>query len=79
MREKGGKEQQHNQIKMAETKHKPVVETIINTAAIALVTFAVANLTQEGSFIETAKYIILILVAMGLEFFKYYGRKQNYW
>ena len=54
--------------------NKPVIETIINTAAIAL--------TGAGTAAVVAgKYtgVIPILLGMGLEFFKYWGRKTKYW
>lgn len=61
-------------IDMSETKSKPIIETLINTAAIAL--------TGAGTAaIITGKYLgmIPLLVGMGLEFFKYWGRKAKYW
>ena len=60
---------------MAKIKeHKPVVETIINTAALAL--------TAAGTqWVLTKQYMGFCLIASGavLEFFKYWGRKHNYW
>lgn len=61
-------------------KHKPTIETVINTAALAFTSFGVVLLTKESiSHAETIRGLVLILVAMGLEFFKYWGRKANYW
>jgi len=54
--------------------HKPVIETIINTAAIAISGMGVINL-QQGKYIGFA----FIVFAAALEFFKYCGRKQDYW
>jgi hypothetical protein len=54
--------------------HKPIIETIINTTALAL--------TATGTqWILTEKYMgfVLILFGAGLEFFKYWGRKNDFW
>ena len=60
-----------------ESEHKPVIETIINTAAIALTAtgtgWVVNGLTHGGLG------LCLILFAAGLEFFKYWGRKKELW
>jgi len=50
------------------------LETMINTAAFAL--------TAAGTqFVITGKVsgYLMILFGAGLEFFKYWGRKNNYW
>ena len=54
--------------------HKPVIETLINTAALALT----ATGTQQA---VTGNYMGLCLIVFGaaLEFLKYWGRKNNYW
>ena len=54
--------------------HKPVIETMINTTAILLT-------GAGGSMAIAGKYygIILIIFGFGLEFFKYWGRKNEYW
>jgi len=54
--------------------HKPTIETIVNTTAIALTTFGVANITAGG---WTGYFAVAF--GMALEFFKYYGRKKNFW
>lgn len=54
--------------------NKPVIETIINTAAIAL-TGSGVPLCINGNYLG----FILILFGCGLEFFKYWGRKKKYW
>ena len=54
--------------------NKPMIETLINTAAIALTSFGVLQITL-GDF----KGYIAIVAAVGLEFFKYWGRKKEYW
>lgn len=57
------------------TKHKPVIETIINTTAIALTAYGVIQITQVG----TQTGYIPIVVGIGLELLKYWGRKKGYW
>lgn len=54
--------------------HKPVIETIINTAAISLSALGVIQV-QGGNYLGLS----LIAFAAGLEFFKYWGRKKLYW
>jgi len=54
--------------------HKPIIETIINTSAIALSTLGVTRV-QQGDY----KGLLLIVFAAGLEFFKYWGRKLEFW
>ena len=54
--------------------NKPIIETLINTVALALTAYGVMNI-QAGEL----KGYIAILFGMGLEFVKYWGRKENYW
>ena len=56
-------------------KNKPVIETIINTTALAL-TAAGTNMLLTG---KDYFGFLLIAFGMGCEFFKYWGRKNNYW
>ena len=59
---------------MKKKTNKPIIETIINTIALAL--------TAAGTnFILNRDYygFIIIVFGAGLEFFKYWGRKQGYW
>ena len=56
------------------TVHKPIIETLINTAAIALSAYGVTQITQG---INTGYFAVVF--AMLLEFGKYYGRKVNLW
>jgi len=62
---------------MEEKEHKATVETMINTAAIALTAtgtaWVVNGLTHKGLG------FCLIAAGMALEFYKYWGRKNNYW
>lgn len=65
---------------MTKTNHKPTIETIINTAAIALSSFAVYQLTQVNDGLEQwIKALVLLFVAMALEFIKYEGRQKKLW
>jgi hypothetical protein len=60
---------------MAKAKeHKPVMDTVVNTAAIAL---SAAGVQQaiNGHY----EALILIAFGAGLEFFKYWGRKRKLW
>ena len=54
--------------------HKPVIETIINTAAISLSALGIIQV-QGGNYLG----LVLVAFAAGLEFFKYWGRKKLYW
>lgn len=54
--------------------HKPTIETIINTTAIAL---TAAGTVQS---INREWYgIVLIMFGVFLEFFKYFGRQRKLW
>ena len=59
-----------------ETSHKPTVETMINTAAIAMTATGTALLVNNGDIIRG---LILVAVGVALEFYKYWGRKHCYW
>ena len=54
--------------------HKPIIETIINTAALAIVSYGVIQITTGNSW-----GYIAVAFGMTLEFFKYWGRKQEFW
>lgn len=54
--------------------NKPTIETIINTAAIALTTYGVQAIIAK----DYMGYIA-VLFGMFLEFSKYYGRKKKFW
>ena len=57
-----------------ENGNKATIETIINTAAIALTAFgtnAIINYNYYG--------FICIVFAVILEWFKYWGRSKSYW
>ena len=59
---------------MTKHKSKPVIETLINTAAIALTSYGVLQAT-------TGNYTgyLAIVVAVGLEMLKYWGRSKDLW
>lgn len=60
--------------------HKPVIETIINTAAIALSGFAVSFIINNGAGWEhIVKGLVLLSAGAGLEWFKYWGRQKDLW
>ena len=62
------------------TDHKATIETMINTAALALTSFAIFTLTQNSDGWEQwIKGLILLSVGMGLEFIKYKGRQKKLW
>lgn len=60
-------------------EHKPIIETIINTCALALTAWGVAQITTAGTWECITKGSLMILFGAGLEFFKYYGRSKEYW
>lgn len=55
-------------------KHKATIETLINTAAIALTTFGVTTIISKDYY-----GFLVILFGMGLEYFKYFGRSKKLW
>ena len=61
-------------MKPKKDKHKTIIETLLNTAALALTAAGV-------NFILAHDYYGFLLVIFGasLEFFKYWGRKYCYW
>lgn len=54
--------------------HKPVIETMINTTALALTATGTAECVR-GSYYG----FLLIFCGMALEFFKYWGRQKKFW
>ena len=60
--------------------HKATIETMINTAALAMTSFSIYTLTQASDGWEQwIKGLILLFVGFGLEFFKYKGRQKKLW
>lgn len=58
-------------------ENKPIIETIINTAALALTAFGIQQITA-GSRNFPFGYLALG-VGMSLEYFKYFGRQKKLW
>lgn len=54
--------------------HKATIETMINTAALAITSYGTACLLMKDYF-----GFLLIVFGMGLEFFKYKGRQKQLW
>ena len=54
--------------------HKPVIETIINSSALVL-TAAGTNMLLSRDYFG----FLLVGFGAGLEFFKYWGRKKEFW
>jgi len=59
---------------MTETKHKPIIETIVNTIALAITAAGTSMLLSKDNY-----GFLLIIFGAGLEFFKYWGRKKTLW
>ena len=55
-------------------QNKPVIETIINSVALACTSLGVVMLTSKDYL-----GFVVISFGVGLEFFKYWGRKEEYW
>ena len=51
---------------------KPIIETLINTVALALTSYGVIEITARNYY-----GFVVILFGMMLEFVKYYGRKKK--
>lgn len=65
---------------METEKHKPIIETVINSTALSLTSFGAVLLTTNYTGWECLlRGGLLILLGAGLEFFKYWGRKNKYW
>ena len=56
--------------------NKPIIETLINTSALALTSYAVLQITTNN--MVWYGYAALV-IGIGLEFVKYWGRKKQYW
>ena len=59
---------------MKKQTNKPTIETLINTAAIALMVFGTTQIIEQNYF-----GFVVFLFAMVLEYFKYYGRQKDLW
>ena len=60
--------------KKTETANKPIIETIINSVALALTSLGVVQITNQDYL-----GFVCITFGVGLEFFKYIGRKKLLW
>ena len=56
------------------TINKPIIETIINSVALALTSYGVIRITSG----EADGYIAIVFGVL-LEYFKYIGRSKNLW
>ena len=59
---------------MKKQNNKPIIETMINGAALILISTGTTMIASEKLF-----GLIPMAVGVGIEFFKYWGRKNNYW
>jgi len=59
---------------MKASDHKPMIETMINTCALAVTAFGTNCILQRDYY-----GFILVVFGAGLEFFKYWGRSKSYW
>jgi len=55
-------------------ENKPIIETMINTTALAITAFGTNLVIQKDYY-----GFICILFGAGLEFYKYWGRNQKLW
>ena len=55
-------------------KHKPTIETMINTVALGLTAFGVTAIMNRDWY-----GFIVIIFGAGLEYFKYWGRSKRLW
>lgn len=55
-------------------KNRPVIETLINGAALILITTGTQSITAGN-----LKGYAMVVFGVVLEFGKYWGRKQDYW
>ena len=58
---------------MKKQENKPFIESLINTAAMTLMAAGVAMMLAEKLF-----GFLLVLSGLGIEWFKYWGRR-TYW
>ena len=59
---------------MKKIDNKPTIETIINTAALALTAAGTTFLINKDYF-----GFLLIIFGAGLEYYKYWGRNKELW
>tara|TARA_R100001480_G_scaffold29257_1_gene39777 strand:- start:3071 stop:3256 length:186 start_codon:yes stop_codon:yes gene_type:complete len=61
---------------MKKQQHKPIIETIINTTALALTSYGILQITGSGRVFQG---YVAVLFGMALEYFKYIGRDRGLW
>ena len=54
--------------------NKPIIETLVNSAALALFAYGIVEVTS-GNLLG----YLAITFGAGIEFFKYWGRQNKYW
>lgn len=59
---------------MSGKRNSPIIETIINTTALALTAYGVQAITSDNW-----RGYIAMCAGILLEFIKYYGRKTKFW
>jgi len=55
-------------------QHKPIIETIVNTTALAITAFG-TNSIIKGDWYG----FVCVIFGASLEFFKYWGRSKELW
>ena len=60
-----------SEFKIVNKDHKPIIETMINSAALILITAGTTFSINKDFW-----GLLLILVGVGLEWFKYFGRDK---
>lgn len=63
--------------KAVENNHKPIIETIINSAALSLTAFGVQQIINNSPHFPFG--YLALMCGVGLEFFKYLGRNKKLW
>lgn len=62
---------------MTKKDHKAIIDTIVNTTAIALT--ATGTSWIVNNFSHNGLGFVLIIFGVGLEYFKYWARKKKLW
>ena len=58
----------------AKNMNRPIIESLINTAALAITSYGVLQITTGNP-----KGYIGVLFGIAIEYFKYWGRLQELW
>ena len=59
---------------MKKQQSRPLIESLINTAAIALSAFGVQQI-----LVGNMSGYLALLTGLAIEYFKYWGRNKNLW